>query len=157
MRENRTHGSEGGESGSTGLPYPYCAIAATRLVSPRPAFLTVRIAAKRRQHLAAGVSPQNRCPKWTHSREAVTANSPGRKPKEFEPTTRLPNSASSKLTLRVGIGTPRLKLDATLARELVSGLSLQMSQVSSDGHRPQVGRGSPQSSDSSHRSEAPPR
>ncbi len=23
MRENRTHGSEGGESGSTGLPYPY--------------------------------------------------------------------------------------------------------------------------------------
>ena len=73
MRENRTHGSEGGESGSTGLPYPYCAIAATRLVSPRPAFLTVRIAAKRRQHLAAGVSPQNRCPKWTHSREAAPA------------------------------------------------------------------------------------
>lgn len=23
MRENRTYGSEGGESGSTGLPYPY--------------------------------------------------------------------------------------------------------------------------------------
>ena len=23
VRENRTHGSEGGESGSTGLPYPY--------------------------------------------------------------------------------------------------------------------------------------
>ena len=23
MRENRTHGSEGGEPGSTGLPYPY--------------------------------------------------------------------------------------------------------------------------------------
>ncbi len=23
MRENRTHGSEGGESGLTGLPYPY--------------------------------------------------------------------------------------------------------------------------------------
>ncbi len=23
MRENRTHGSEGGESGPTGLPYPY--------------------------------------------------------------------------------------------------------------------------------------
>ena len=27
MRENRTHGSEGGESGSTGLPYPYYAVA----------------------------------------------------------------------------------------------------------------------------------
>ena len=26
MRENRTHGSEGGESGSTGLPYPYRAL-----------------------------------------------------------------------------------------------------------------------------------
>ena len=78
MRENRTHGSEGGESGSTGLPYPYCAIAATRLVSPRPAFLTVRIAAKRRQHIATGVSPQNRCPQnrcpqWRDSREAATA------------------------------------------------------------------------------------
>jgi len=23
VRENRTHGSEGGESGQTGLPYPY--------------------------------------------------------------------------------------------------------------------------------------
>ena len=31
MRENRTHGSEGGESGSTGLSYPYCAGAASRL------------------------------------------------------------------------------------------------------------------------------
>ena len=26
MRENRTYGSEGGESGSTGLPYPYLSI-----------------------------------------------------------------------------------------------------------------------------------
>ena len=31
MRENRTYGSEGGESGSTGLPYPYHAAAASRL------------------------------------------------------------------------------------------------------------------------------
>ena len=29
MRENRPYGSEGGESGSTGLPYPY------RLEAPR--------------------------------------------------------------------------------------------------------------------------
>jgi hypothetical protein len=27
MRENRPYGSEGGESGSTGLPYPYLLIA----------------------------------------------------------------------------------------------------------------------------------
>ena len=32
MRENRTHGSEGGESGSTGLPYPYQPTARTRQV-----------------------------------------------------------------------------------------------------------------------------
>ena len=31
MRENRTYGSEGGEPGSTGLPYPYYAVAASRL------------------------------------------------------------------------------------------------------------------------------
>jgi len=31
VRENRTHGSEGGESGSTGLPYPYSAAAAPPL------------------------------------------------------------------------------------------------------------------------------
>ena len=31
MRENRTYGSEGGESGSTGLPYPYPAAVAPRL------------------------------------------------------------------------------------------------------------------------------
>ena len=30
MRENRTHGSEGGESGSTGPPYPYPHTTATR-------------------------------------------------------------------------------------------------------------------------------
>ena len=26
MRENRPYGSEGGESGSTGLPYPYLSV-----------------------------------------------------------------------------------------------------------------------------------
>ena len=31
MRENRTHGSEGGESGETGLPYPYPADTASPL------------------------------------------------------------------------------------------------------------------------------
>ena len=35
MRENRTHGSEGGESGSTGLPYPYPSLPAFGDVSAR--------------------------------------------------------------------------------------------------------------------------
>jgi len=32
MRENRPYGSEGGESGSTGLPYPYLWLTAQRSV-----------------------------------------------------------------------------------------------------------------------------
>ncbi len=31
MRENRTYGSEGGETGTTGLPYPYLSAAPTGL------------------------------------------------------------------------------------------------------------------------------
>ena len=33
MRENRPYGSEGGESGLTGLPYPYQHAAVSRLVA----------------------------------------------------------------------------------------------------------------------------
>jgi hypothetical protein len=35
MRENRTYGSEGGESGSTGLPYPYNAAAGFAAIDRR--------------------------------------------------------------------------------------------------------------------------
>ena len=35
MRENRPYGSEGGESGSTGLPYPYRPGMVNRLLSNR--------------------------------------------------------------------------------------------------------------------------
>ena len=41
MRENRPYGLEGGESGSTGLPYPYplrlCALAPLRCFLPQTA------------------------------------------------------------------------------------------------------------------------
>ena len=37
MRENRPYGSEGGESGSTGLPYPYRREVAKRLCGERKA------------------------------------------------------------------------------------------------------------------------
>ena len=33
MRENRPYGSEGGESGSTGLPYPYVPLLNSRVSS----------------------------------------------------------------------------------------------------------------------------
>ena len=54
MRENRPYGSEGGESGSTGLPYPYRKKPGSHLSPVATCRQTVEVFSRAVHRLAAG-------------------------------------------------------------------------------------------------------